>query len=52
MTQLGINPTPVKEFKRGEEMLAGVFFIQDLDGCKSTYSSAQGTTYKSGPSSG
>lgn len=34
MTKLGINPTPVKEFKRGDEMLARFFFIQDPDGYK------------------
>ena len=34
MTQLGIHPTAVKEFKRGEEMLARFFFIQDPDGYK------------------
>lgn len=34
MTRLGINPTPVKEFKRGEEMCAWFFFIQDPDGYK------------------
>ena len=34
MTQLGINPTPVKEFKRGDDMLARFFFIQDPDGYK------------------
>ena len=34
MTQFGINLTPVKEFKRGEEMLARFFFIQDPDGYK------------------
>ncbi len=34
MSSLGINPTPVKEFKRGEEMLARFFFIQDPDGYK------------------
>jgi lactoylglutathione lyase len=34
MTELGINPTPVKEFKCGEEMLARFFFIQDPDSYK------------------
>lgn len=34
MTGLGINPTPVKEFKRDQEMLARFFFIQDPDGYK------------------
>ena len=34
MTRLGINPAPVKEFKRGDEMLARFFFIQDPDGYK------------------
>jgi lactoylglutathione lyase len=31
---LGYEPTPVKEFKRGEELLARFFFIQDPDGYK------------------
>ena len=30
----GYAPTPVKEFKRGEELLARFFFIQDPDGYK------------------
>jgi len=30
----GYEPTPVKEFKRGEELLARFFFIQDPDGYK------------------
>ncbi|MEX3981853.1 VOC family protein [Paraburkholderia sp. EG287A] len=34
MSELNINPTPVKEFKRGDEMLARFFFIQDPDGYK------------------
>jgi lactoylglutathione lyase len=34
MAGLGINPTEVKEFKRGNEMLARFFFIQDPDGYK------------------
>lgn len=34
MTGLGINPTPVKEFRRGNKMLARFFFIQDPDGYK------------------
>ena len=34
MTGLRINPTAVKEFKRGDEMLACFFFIQDPDGYK------------------
>jgi lactoylglutathione lyase len=34
MTGLGINPTAVKEFKRGDEILARFFFIQDPDGYK------------------
>lgn len=34
MAGLGINPTVVKEFKRGDEMLARFFFIQDPDGYK------------------
>ncbi len=31
---LGYEPAPVKEFKRGEELLARFFFIQDPDGYK------------------
>lgn len=34
MAGLGINPGAVKEFKRGDEMLARFFFIQDPDGYK------------------
>ena len=34
MTGAGINPAPIKEFKRGDEMLARFFFIQDPDGYK------------------
>lgn len=34
MASVGINPAPIKEFKRGEEMLARFFFIQDPDGYK------------------
>lgn len=30
----GHAPTPVKEFKRGDELLARFFFIQDPDGYK------------------
>ncbi len=30
----GYTPTPVKEFKRGDELLARFFFIQDPDGYK------------------
>jgi lactoylglutathione lyase len=30
----GYAPTPVKEFKRGDELLARFFFIQDPDGYK------------------
>ena len=30
----GYQPAPVKEFKRGEELLARFFFIQDPDGYK------------------
>ena len=30
----GYEPLPVKEFKRGEELLARFFFIQDPDGYK------------------
>jgi len=31
---LGYAPTPVKEFKRGDELLARFFFVQDPDGYK------------------
>jgi lactoylglutathione lyase len=31
---LNINPTALKEFKRGDEILARFFFIQDPDGYK------------------
>lgn len=31
---LGYEPAPVKEFRRGEELLARFFFIQDPDGYK------------------
>jgi lactoylglutathione lyase len=31
---LGHEPTPVKEFKRGDELLARFFFVQDPDGYK------------------
>lgn len=34
MTAAGIQPAPIKEFKRGDEMLARFFFIQDPDGYK------------------
>jgi lactoylglutathione lyase len=34
MAKLNMNPTAVKEFKRGDEMLARFFFIQDPDGYK------------------
>lgn len=34
MTGVGVNPAPIKEFKRGDEMLARFFFIQDPDGYK------------------
>ena len=34
MAALGIDPTVVKEFKRGDELLARFFFIQDPDGYK------------------
>lgn len=30
----GYEPNPVKEFKRGDELLARFFFIQDPDGYK------------------
>lgn len=31
---LGFNPTPVKEFRDGEKLLARYFFVQDPDGYK------------------
>jgi lactoylglutathione lyase len=31
---LGYTPAPIKEFKRGEALLARFFFIQDPDGYK------------------
>jgi len=31
---LGYEPAPIKEFKRGDELLARFFFIQDPDGYK------------------
>lgn len=34
ITVAGIQPAPIKEFKRGDEMLARFFFIQDPDGYK------------------
>jgi len=34
MAGLGIDPTAMKEFKRGDDMLARFFFIQDPDGYK------------------
>lgn len=34
MSGLNINPMPVKEFKRGDEMLARFFFVQDPNGYK------------------
>ncbi len=34
MTGVGVNPATIKEFKRGDEMLARFFFIQDPDGYK------------------
>jgi lactoylglutathione lyase len=34
LTAMGYEPTPVKEFKRGDELLARFFFIQDPDGYK------------------
>ena len=34
MTGLGHQSTPIKEFKRGDEMLARFFFLQDPDGYK------------------
>ncbi|ATG93969.1 VOC family protein [Paracidovorax citrulli] len=34
MTGAGMHPTPVKEFKRGQDILARFFFIQDPDGYK------------------
>ena len=34
LTALGHQPAPVKEFKRGDELLARFFFIEDPDGYK------------------
>ena len=34
LTARGYAPQPVKEFKRGDELLARFFFIQDPDGYK------------------
>jgi lactoylglutathione lyase len=34
MTTLGLDPAPLKEFRRGDEMLARFFFVQDPDGYK------------------
>jgi lactoylglutathione lyase len=34
MSGLGIRPLPIKEFKRGGEMLTRFFFVQDPDGYK------------------
>lgn len=34
MVGVGVQAAPIKEFKRGEEMLARFFFIQDPDGYK------------------
>ncbi|MEQ1808079.1 MAG: VOC family protein [Burkholderiaceae bacterium] len=34
LTAKGYQPAPVKEFKRGDELLARFFFIQDPDGYK------------------
>jgi lactoylglutathione lyase len=34
MSGLGLNPLPIKEFKRGDKMLARFFFLQDPDGYK------------------
>ena len=34
MSDLGFNPTPVKEFHREGELMAKFFFVQDPDGYK------------------
>jgi lactoylglutathione lyase len=34
LAQLGMEPTAIKEFKRGDELLARFFFVQDPDGYK------------------
>jgi lactoylglutathione lyase len=34
VTALGYAPNPIKEFKRGEELLARFYFVQDPDGYK------------------
>ncbi|MBL6749272.1 MAG: VOC family protein [Nevskia sp.] len=33
-TGLGLEPQPIKEFKRGDELLARFFFVTDPDGYK------------------
>lgn len=34
MSELGIDPTPVKEFHRDDELMAKFFFVEDPDGYK------------------
>jgi lactoylglutathione lyase len=34
LSAAGYEPAPIKEFKRGDELLARFFFIQDPDGYK------------------
>lgn len=34
VTAGGWSPQPIKEFKRGDELLARLFFVQDPDGYK------------------
>lgn len=34
LVDLGLTPAPIKEFKRGDELLARFFFIQDPDDYK------------------
>jgi lactoylglutathione lyase len=34
VTADGYAPMPIKEFKRGDELLARFFFVQDPDGYK------------------
>lgn len=48
LAALGHQPGEVKEFKRGEELLARFFFIQDPDGYKIELIQAKSTTYEGG----
>lgn len=42
MEALGIEPTPVKEFHRNDELMAKFFFVQDPDGYKTEVLQRQG----------